>query len=368
MQVPFLDLSLIHKPIQNELEKAYQEVLDESRFINGASVAIFEEAFAEKCGVDHCVAVANCTDALYIALKMMGVGHEDEVILPAMTWISDAEVVTQLGAKPVFVDIDPISYTIDPNCIERSINKRTKAIIPVHLYGQLANIEEINSVADQHNLKVIEDCAQSHFAQRNGKMAGSFADASVFSFYPSKNLGALGDAGCILTNDEDLATACRKFANHGGIGKDEHEFPGVNSRMDTLQAAILSLKLQHIDEWTSARQSIAEQYLSGLKGIDDLKLPSMDDALSHVFHIFLIQTARRDDLKRFLEERGIQTQIHYPKAIPFTEAYAHLGFKNSDFPVSYELQEECLSLPIYPGLTTSQIKYVVDSVCRFYKK
>ncbi|MBO3699866.1 DegT/DnrJ/EryC1/StrS aminotransferase family protein [Roseivirga sp. E12] len=368
MQVPFLDLSLIHEPIKNELEEVYRKVLRESQFINGSEVTTFENSFAEKCGVDHCIAVANCTDALYITLKMMGIGPGDEVLVPAMTWITDAEVVTQLKAKPVFVDIDPMSYTIDSGQIEGLINEKTKAIIPVHLYGQLANLEVIKSIANKHDLKVIEDCAQSHFAQKEGNMAGSFGDASVFSFYPSKNLGALGDAGCILTNNEELATRCRKLANHGGIGKDEHEFPGVNSRMDTLQASILSLKLQHIDGWTAERQRIANRYLSALHGVGDLTLPSLGDPSSHVFHIFIIQTATRDEIRAFLEERGIQTQVHYPKAIPFTKAYSQMGFGKSDFPHSYQLQENCLSLPIFPGLTEAQIDHVIDSINLFYKK
>lgn len=366
MQVPFLDLKEINDPLRGELDKLYQQVLDESCFVFGKQVNQFETAFAQKCNVEHGIGLGNCTDALYIVLKMMGISSGDEVIVPAMTWISDAAVVSQLGATPVFVDVDA-NGLLNLDLVETHITPNTKAIIPVHLYGQMVDMPRLMNLANGYGLKVIEDCAQAHFASIDGEIAGSFGDASVFSFYPSKNLGALGDAGCIVTNNEDLALACRKYANHGGVGKDTHEFVGVNSRMDTLQAAVLCLKLNYIDQWNEDRQRIALKYITELADIDELLLPKFEQREAHVYHIFAIQTEKRNALKSYLEEKGIQTQIHYPKAVPFTEAYAHLEFKSADFPKAYQLQEKGLSLPIYPGLSIKAQELVIASIKSFFE-
>lgn len=365
MQVPFLDLKAINEPLRSELDKLYQQVLDESCFVFGKKVKEFEKAFAQKCNVDHCVGLGNCTDALYIALKMLGVVPGDEVIVPAMTWVADAAVVSQLGATPVFVDVDD-NGLMNLDLVESHISHKTKAIIPVHLYGQMVDMPRLMNLANGYNLKVVEDCAQSHFASLDGKAAGSYGDAAVFSFYPTKNLGALGDAGCMVTNNEDLALACRKYANHGGVNKNSHEFVGVNSRMDTLQAAVLLLKLSYIDQWNAERQHMASKYVDELSGIGNLSLPNVEHSEGHVFHIFVIQTDRRDRLKAFLAEKGIQTQIHYPKAVPFTQAYTHLEFRREDFPKAFQLQEKGLSLPIYPGLPNKHHKHVTESIKDFF--
>jgi len=366
MQVPFLDLKAINDPLRHDLEKVYQQVLDESHFIFGKQVQAFESAFALKTDVSHCVALGNCTDALYITLKMLGIEPGDEVIVPAMTWISDAAVVSQLGAIPVFVDVDDQGL-LNIDLLEDRLTQKTKAIIPVHLYGQMVNMKRLMSLADEYKLKVVEDCAQSHFACLDGKPAGSFGHAAVFSFYPTKNMGALGDAGCMVTSNEQLALACRKYANHGGLEKDSHEFVGVNSRMDTLQAAILLLKLDHIDNWSEERRQLASRYQMQLAKLEDLFLPKNDGGSAHVFHIYAIRTEGRDQLKTYLSARGIQTQIHYPKALPFTSAYNHLNFQTKDFPIAYQLQEESLSLPIYPGLTDEKQAHIIASIQGFFK-
>lgn len=344
----------------------FQQVLDESYFLHGRQVREFEEAFSAKLGMEHCLGVGNCTDALFIVLKMLGIGEGDEVIVPAMTWITDAEVVSNLGAKPVFVDVHPETYTLDPTKLEEAITPKTKAVIPVHLYGQMADMFAICEVASKHGLKVVEDCAQAHFASYKKRYAGSFGHAAVFSFYPTKNLGALGDAGAIVTNDRSLYEACRKMANHGAMDKHNHEFPGMNSRMDTLHAAVLSLKLKHIDNWNEQRNQLAKKYFEVLSGVGDLVLPNIGADNVHVFHIYNVLTSRRDELKHFLRDNGIQTQIHYPKAVPFTRAYSSFNLKATDFPVSYRLQQEGLSLPIFPGMTDGQQGYVVNKVMEFF--
>ena len=367
MRVPYLNLKAIHKPIEAELKQLFQQVMDESYFLHGRQVTEFERAFSDKLEVQHCLGVGNCTDALFIVLKMMGIGEGDEVIIPAMTWITDAEVVSHLGAQPVFVDVDPVTYALDPSKIEEAITPKTKAIIPVHLYGQMADMNAILKIGKAHGLKVIEDCAQAHFASQNGRHAGGLGDAAVFSFYPTKNLGALGDAGAIVTNDKSLYEACRKMANHGAMDKHNHEFPGMNSRIDTLQAAVLKLKLAYIDVWNTERRSLALQYTQALSGLGDLVLPAVSEASEHVFHVFNVLTTQRDELKIYLHDAGIQTQIHYPKALPFTKAYAHLNLRPSDFPVACRLQDEGLSLPIYPGMEDGDQEFVIQKIGEFFK-
>ena len=366
VRVPYLDLKAIHDPLEEELHRCFFEVMDESYFVYGRQVSEFEKAFAEKLGIQFCLATANCTDSLFIVLKMLGIGKGDEVIVPAMTWITDAEVVSNLGAIPVFVDVHPESHTLDPAKIEVKLTERTKAIIPVHLYGQMADMSGIMKIAKAHQLKVVEDCAQSHFATFNGKSAGTIGDAAVFSFYPTKNLGALGDAGAIITNDKLLYEGCRKLANHGALDKHSHEFPGINSRMDTLQAAILCLKLQYIDQWNAERNHLAKRYNEALKSIHEIVTPLLLKGNEHVYHVYQILTKRRDDLRKHLKDQGIQTQVHYPKAVPFTQAYSGLGYEPSDFPIAYQIQEEGLSLPIYPGMEDEQQEYVIKQIKQYY--
>ncbi len=362
MQVPFLDLSRTHEPIKSDLEQTFKRVLNESYFVYGHDVTVFERNFAEAHQTEYCVSIGNCTDALQLTLQALDIGQGDEVLVPAMTWITDAEVVSNLGAMPVFVDVDE-GGLIDVSQIEANITPNTKAIIVVHLYGQLADMNDILSISKSHGLKVIEDCAQSTFAERNGQRAGTYGDASVFSFYPTKNLGALGDAGCLLTNDQALAQRIRKLANHGAADKHNHEFPGTNSRMDTLQAAILNLKLPHLESWNAQRQKAADYYSSALKDLD-LGLPAKEN---HVFHVFSILTKHRNELKSYLKERGIQTQIHYPKAVPFTKAYAEFGLESEDFPQAFRLQNESLSLPLFPGITEEEQAYVIQTIKEFFR-
>lgn len=368
VRVPFLDLNAVHSPIRNQLEEVFSNVLDESYFVYGKDVTEFERSFAGKHGMAQCLAVGNCTDALNICLKMLGIGAGDEVIVPAMTWITDAEVVSNLGAAPVFVDVDADTYTLDIDKVKAAITPKTKAIIPVHLFGQMVDMKLLMELARSHDIKVIEDCAQSHFAEQSSEKAGSIGHAAVFSFYPTKNLGALGDAGAILTNDKDLYNDCRKLANHGAPDKHGHEFPGMNSRMDTLQAAILNLKLQYIDKWNEERRGLAKIYSNELSDLSAIQLPKTAGSNTHVFHVYNILTEYRDDLKQFLKEEGIQTQIHYPKALPFTQAYAHLDHDASDFPNSYRMQEEGLSLPLFPGMTLEQQSYVIEKIRSFFQK
>ena len=357
MQVPFLDLSRIHDPLENELKQCFSKVLNDSYFVYGKDVTTFERSFADAHGVDHCVSTGNCTNALQLTLQAFDIGPEDEVIVPAMTWITDAEVVSNLGANPIFVDTG-LDGLIDPVQVELKITSKTKAIIAVHLYGKRCDMNAINILAKKHGLKVIEDCAQATFAKHDGKKAGSFGDAAVFSFYPTKNLGALGDAGCLLTNDKVLATQVRKLANHGAPDKHSHEFPGTNSRMDTLQAAVLNLKMPFVDDWNQQRRNAAAYYIEALSS-SSLVLPNMDN---HVFHVFSILTPQRDQLRHHLKKAGIQTQIHYPKALPFTRAYADLDHKPEDFSNAFRLQNESLSLPLFPGITKEEQDYVIGFI------
>ncbi|MHA7099738.1 DegT/DnrJ/EryC1/StrS family aminotransferase [Roseivirga pacifica] len=364
MQVPFVDLSAIHKPLEKALKDLFSTVLEESYFVHGKQVSTFENAFANAHHITHCQSTGNCTDALYIVLKALGIGPGDEVLVPAMTWITDAETVSLLGAEPIFVDVDEFGL-LNVNFLEEKISPKTTAIIPVHLYGRMADMETVMQIAQKHELKVIEDCAQSVFASRNGKLAGTFGHAAVYSFYPTKNLGALGDAGAILTNNKALFEACRKLANHGALDKHNHEFPGTNSRMDTLQAAVLLLKLPYVQQWNEERLGLAKNYNKAFASIKEIGIPECTDG--HVFHVYAIQTKKRNELKSHLKSKGIQTQIHYPQALPFTKAYAYQNATPADFPRAYKLQEQGLSLPLFPRMTQEQQAYVIKCVGEFYK-
>ena len=361
MQVPFNDLSRIHLPIRKELEMVFSNVLDDSYFVYGQEVSAFEKEFSAKHNMAHCVSMGNCTDALQLVLQAMDIGAGDEVIVPAMTWITDAEVVSNLGALPIFVDVG-LDGLIDIEKIASSINPNTKAIIVVHLYGKMVDMEAINALANKHQLKVIEDCAQATFATNQNKLAGTYGDAAVFSFYPTKNLGALGDAGCLLTSKTSLAKRVRKLANHGAADKHSHEFPGSNSRMDTLQAAVLNLKMPWVEQWNEERQKAAAYYCQELSMLD-LVLP---DLKRHIFHVFSMLTDQRDDLKKYLKQQGVQTQIHYPKALPFTPAYSEYAFEPEDFPMAHRLQNESLSLPLFPGISHEEQAYVVQTVKHYF--
>jgi len=336
MRIPFVDLRSQYLEIKNSIDKAISDVLTETSFIGGKHVEAFEREFAQLYQVKHCVSVGNGTDSLYIIMKMLGIGEGDEVITTAHSWISSSETISQTGARVVFVDTEADYYTIDVAALESKISDKTKAIIPVHIYGQMCDMDVILSLAKKYNLYVIEDCAQSHFSEFNGKRAGTMGIAGSFSFYPGKNLGAYGDAGCILTNDDKLATKCRMYARHGALVKHQHKIEGINSRLDGLQAAILRAKLPQILRWTESRIANADYYSSILNGIEQISLPSRRINTKHTYHLFVIKAEKRDALANFLKGKGIDTAVHYPTALPNLEAYIYLGHSENDFPLAYE--------------------------------
>jgi len=359
MKVPFVDLKAQYLSLKDEFDAAVSQVVSETAFIGGRYATAFEAAFAEYLGVSHCVAVGNGTDAIEIALQAVGIEPEDEVLVPANTFIATAEGVSNIGARPVFVDIDPLTYHIDPAKMEEKITPRTKAVIAVHLYGLPADMDAIMSIARKHGLKVVEDTAQAHGATYKGQRVGSFGDAATFSFYPSKNLGAFGDAGAIVTNDAATADRARLIANHGQAAKNRHTIVGRNSRMDGIQAAVLSVKLPHLDGWLDARRKNAAVY-NKLLADTDFVLPVEPEHSRHTYHLYVVQIADRDVVQEKLAEAGIETGVHYPTALPFMEAYQHLGHTPEDFSVAHSQMGKLLSLPMYAELTAEQIEYVCD--------
>ena len=361
MKIPFVDLYAQYVSIKSEIDRAIFGVIENAAFIRGERVFGFENEYAREYGVEHCVSCANGTDALYIALKMLGIGSGDEVITTAHSWISTSEVITQTGARPVFVDVDQF-YHIDVNGLEHAITPHTKAIIPVHLFGQPADMPNIMSLARKLGLKVIEDCAQAHFATINNQYVGTFGDVGTFSFYPGKNLGAYGDAGCIITNDGELADKMRAYANHGALKKHRHQMEGINSRLDGIQAAVLSAKLPYVHDWTAARQNIANWYDELLEGIASVSVPKRRPGAGHVFHLYVVQIEDRDAMRAHLSSKGIETGIHYPTALPFLAAYQYMRHTPADFPRAYHNQSRILSLPIYPEMTRLQVAAVVDGI------
>lgn len=365
MHIPLVDLKSQYLSIKPEIDEAIQSVINDTAFIRGKYVQNFESEYAKKYGVKHCIGVANGTDAIFITLKMLGIGNDDEVITTASSWISTSETISQAGAKPVFVDIERDYYTIDPLKVEEKITSKTKAILPVHLYGQPSNITAIKKICDEHNLFLVEDCAQAHFAEFQGKKVGTFGDAGTFSFYPGKNLGAYGDAGAIITNDDDLAEKVKRFANHGTLHKHDHEFEGINSRLDGLQAAILSVKLKYIDEWNKKRFQHAQLYNNLFHEIEGISPPKIRSNAAHVFHVYVIRKEGRDNLAAHLKTKGIETGIHYPVALPFLKAYEYLGHKPLDFPVAHEYQNKILSLPMYPEMDGKMIEHIAVTVNQF---
>ena len=366
MNVPFADLGTQYKRLKREIDKSISELIESGNFIGGKPVKDFEQDFASLCQVKNCIAIGNGTDGLFISLKALGIGPGDEVITPAWSWISTSEVITLTGATPVFADVDSKHFTITQKNIKDKITPRTKAVIIVHLYGQVAEVNAIKALCNASNLFLIEDCSQAHLSSEQGVMAGSTGDCGVFSFYPTKNLGAFGDAGCVITNQDQLAEKIRRLANHGGLSKDDHLIEGFNSRMDTMQAAILHVKLRYLQEWNARRIKNAKLYFENLLGIGALSLPEVRKNTVHTFHLFVIRVEQRDDLKSFLESKGVQTMIHYPKALPFVPAYDYLSHSMDDFPVSAQLQRKVLSLPIAPEISEEQIHYVCRMIKVFY--
>src|SRR5881296_204689 len=363
--VPFIDLKREHDTLRADLQKAWSEALDSSAFIGGAAVEKFETAFAEFCQTAHAIGVGTGTDALVLALRALGVGPGDEVITASNSFVATAEAIVHAGATPVFVDIDPETYTIDVERIEDRITARTKAIIPVHLYGQPADMHKVLEIARRYELRVIEDAAQAHGARYHGRRVGSIGDAACFSFYPAKNLGACGDAGAVVTSDPGTAEAVRKLRDHGGLRKYEHDVVGYNSRLDALQAAVLQLKLKHLEERNERRRRHAQTYTELLSEIPGIVTPFEPDGISSVYHLYVvrIEKGNRDDLQRHLRECGVQTGIHYPTPIHCTRAFA--GFRSGSCPVAERYAERILSLPMYPEIETHQLQYVAESISEY---
>ena len=360
MKVPFLDLGSLHEPIAEELRDGFDRVVASGRFIRGEEGEAFESEFAAFCEARHCVGVGNGLDALTLILRALDVGAGDEVIVPAHTFIATWLAVSEIGATPVPVEPDPATYNIDPKTIEHAITPRTRAIMPVHLYGQPVDMDPIIEIAYRHGLKVIEDAAQAHGARYKGRSCGSLGVAAAFSFYPGKNLGALGDGGAVVTDDADLATRVRRIANYGSERKYDHAEPGVNSRLDELQAAILRVKLKHLDGWNRRRAEIAEAYQYGLADLSGLILPSVPDYAEPVWHLFVVRHRARDILADQLADAGVGTLIHYPIPPHISGAYGSAGFREGAFPISERLAMEVLSLPMGPHLSNDQVALVID--------
>jgi dTDP-4-amino-4,6-dideoxygalactose transaminase len=363
--VPFADLHAQYLTLKTEMDAAIAGVIQSSAFIRGPYVQKFEAAFAKMHDMPHCVSCANGTDSLYVAMHALGVRPGDEVIAPAHSWISTTETITQAGGKVVFVDTEKDTFTIDAAQVEAKITSRTVGIIPVHLYGQPADMDAILAIARKHKLWVIEDCAQAHLAQFRGRTVGTMGDAASFSFYPGKNLGAMGDAGALLTRDAQLADRMAMFARHGGLTKGDHQVEGINSRLDGLQAAILSVKLPHLPAWTTRRRQIAAEYSQALRDIPGVNLPTVAEGRTHVYHLFVIRHEKRDALARHLAALGIQTVVNYPVALPFLPAYARYGHQPHDFPNAFHNQSRVLSLPIFPEMTSAQIATVAQGLRSF---
>lgn len=363
--VPFSDLQLQYLSIKEEIDTAIAEVIRGSAFIRGPHVQRFEEEFAAAMQSAYCISCANGTDSLHIAMRALGVQPGDEVIVPAHTWISTASMVTLAGGSVVFCDTDRDTYTIDPVNLEALITPRTVGIIPVHLNGHPADMDAIMAIARKNKLWVLEDCAQAHLARYKGQLVGTFGDAASFSFYPGKNLGAMGDAGALTTSDAALARRMAVYARHGGPVKNVHEIEGINSRLDGLQAAILSVKLPHLARWTKARQEIAGSYAERLAGVSGLDLPLVAEGCEHVFHIYALRHERRDELAAALNQCGIQTSINYPIALPFVPAYERLGHVPAHFPNAHHNQSRILALPIFPEMTSQQLDLVANTVRAF---
>ena len=368
MKIPFLSFESANKQVKEEILQTFEQFFDKAWYILGDNVKAFEQAYALFNGVNNCIGVSNGLDALHIALKTLGIAAGDEVIVPSNTYIASALAISYVGAKPVFVEPDINTYNIDPGKIEMAITPNTRAIMPVHLYGQSCVMDQIMEIAERHKLFVIEDNAQSQGASYNGKLTGSWGNINGTSFYPGKNLGALGDAGAVTTNDPELAKKAAILRNYGSQKKYYNEEIGFNMRLDECQAGFLSVKLKHLVKWTTQRQEIAGWYNDALKNIGDVILPFVADRATHVYHIYLIRTKNRDKLQHHLSDNGIGSLIHYPIPPHLQKAYQHLGFKKGDFPIAEEIADTCLSLPMWPGIQQSEVDYIAKIILNFFKK
>lgn len=365
MGVPFADLQLQYQTLKNEIDSAIAAVIRDSAFIRGPYVEAFERDFAKAALAKHCISCANGSDALYLVMAALNVKKGEEVITTAHSWISTAAMIKQAGATAKFCDTDGLTFTIDPAAIEAAITPRTVGIIPVHLYGQPADMDAIMAIARKHSLWVIEDCAQAHLATYNGRMVGTFGVAATYSFYPGKNLGAMGDAGAVVTNDGALAEQIAMRARHGGLVKHQHLIEGINSRLDGIQAAILSAKLPYLSDWTHARQTAAEFYNKALKEVEAVEVPKLMADSSHVYHLYTIRHPRRNALAKYLSGRGIQTAINYPTILPLLPAYQHFGLTPEEFPNAYSDQQSILSLPMFAEISRKQQLEVIAAVTKF---
>lgn len=364
MKVPFVSFKPLEKELDNEIRSAFERVYACSWYIEGEEDIAFEEAFAKFCSSKYCVGTGNGLDALFLALKALGIKRGDEVIVPSNTYIATALAVTYVGATPIFVEPDIQTFNIDPTRIEAAITDKTKAIMPVHLYGQACDMDYIMEIAQKYRLYVVEDCAQAHGAKYKGKKIGSFGNAAGFSFYPGKNLGALGDAGAVVTNEEWLATKVRALGNYGSDYKYHHIYQGNNSRLDELQAAFLNVKLPYLDKVNTERRRIAQKYLDGIKNAQII-LPYVPNYAEPVWHIFAIRCKRRTELESFLNDAGIGTNKHYPIPIHLQECYGELRHKEGDFPIAEEISKTELSIPMYYGMKDEEIQYVIERINEF---
>jgi len=364
IKVPFLDLGQQNRRVGSECAAALESVIGQSQFILGPAVERFEAAFANYVGASHCVGLNNGTSALQMALLACDIGPGDEVITTPHTWISTTWAISYVGATPIYVDIDPITYTLDPVLVEQAITQRTKAILPVHLYGQACDMFALRAIADRHGLILIEDAAQAHGARSNGRVVGSIGRVGCFSFYPGKNLGAFGEAGCVVTNDEKIAARVRRLRDHAQDGRHHHIEIGYNTRMEGVQGAVLGVKLRHLDDWNAARRRNADRLSGLLSDVPWLTLPKANTADGHVWHLFvvLLNGAHRKQLMDELTVRGVATAIHYPTLVPFQPAYAHLGYRRGDLPVAEDVASRCLSLPMFAELSNEQLNYIAQSI------
>jgi len=365
MKVPYLDLRVQYTGIKDEIDRRIEAVIFYSDFVLGRTVDQFERAFASYCGVSDCVGVNNGTNALFLVFKALAIGPGDEVITAANSFIATAEAIAHTGATPVLVDVNPVTRTIDPDLLNKSLSKKTRAIVPVHLYGRMADLDPILEIAEERGIPVIEDAAQAHGALYNGRKAGSFGRAGTFSFYPGKNLGAFGDAGAVTTGDRQLADQLRRLRDHGARTRHKHEQIGYNARMNGIQAAVLDVKLKYLDKWNEQRRDIARHYHELLADCP-VGLPTLEDDENQAFHIFAIEVPRRDDLQLFLSDHDVSTIVHYPVPIHLQPAFSCLGYKRGAFPVTERLAETVLSLPMYPEMTRDQVEYVSARVGEFY--
>jgi len=366
MNVPFLDLKAQLPLIRREIEERFARTIDTTAFVCGREVKEFEETFSALHQVEYTVGLSSGTDGNHLALLCCGIGKGDEVILPVNTFIATAEAVSYTGAVPVFVDADEHTFGIDAGKIEKKITDRTRAIVPVHLYGQPADLGAIRDIAERHGLLVLEDAAQAHLAAYKGKKVGGIGDVASWSFYPGKNLGAWGEAGAITTNSAEVHQKARILRDHGSGKKYYHETIGYNYRMSEFQAAVLNVKMKYLERWTEQRRTNVQRYNAGLSGIDQVRTPRELDDVIHVYHLYVIRTERRDSLQNFLKENGIATGLHYPIPLHLTQAYADLGYTRGDFPAAEMLAEEILSLPMYAELSCEQIDYVCNKIKEFF--